>query len=109
VERDRGGGRTIGVRRYSGEVLGISGREKNWVQFSVGDDGLEAFQLWVPICWTALGFVLRVRHYMLRYQLVDTIPPLPIGERVAGQACRVESSLSAHHHQARMVQELGLM
>jgi hypothetical protein len=31
VERDIGGGRTIWVRQYSGEVLGISGWEKNWV------------------------------------------------------------------------------
>jgi hypothetical protein len=36
AERDMGGGRTIGVKQYSGEVLGISGWERNWVLFSVG-------------------------------------------------------------------------
>jgi hypothetical protein len=109
TERDIGGGRTVGVKRYAGEVLGISGWEKNLVRFSVGDGGQEDFQLWAPICWTALGFVLRVRHYMLRYQLVDTIPPPPRENRMEGQERRVEPSLCAYHRQARMVQELEPM
>jgi hypothetical protein len=109
VERDIGGGRTVWVRQYSGEVLGISGWERNWVRFSVGDDGQETFQLWVPISWTALGYVLRARHYMLRYQLVDTLPPPPMDGRKEGQVRRVGSSLSAHHQQARMVQSLELV
>ena len=45
MERDIGGGHIVGVKRYSGEVLGISGWERNWVRFSMGDDGQEAFQL----------------------------------------------------------------
>ena len=31
VERDIWGGRIVGVKQYSGEVLGISGWERNWV------------------------------------------------------------------------------
>jgi hypothetical protein len=31
IERDLGGGQTVGVKRYSGEVLGVNGWEKNWI------------------------------------------------------------------------------
>jgi hypothetical protein len=109
VEGDLGGGHTIRVKRYSGEVLGLCGWERNWVRFSVGDDGQEAFQLWVPICWTALGFVLRARHCMLRYQLADTLLPPPMDGRKQGQVRRVESSLSAHCRQAKMALDLELV
>ena len=107
IGRDLGGGQTVWVKRYSGEVLGISGWEKNWIRFSVGSDGREDFQLWTPVCWTALGFTLRVRHYLLRHQLVDTIPPLPMDIGVEGKERRVESSVRAYHRQAGEVLGLG--
>jgi hypothetical protein len=74
-----------------------------------GDDGQEIFQLWVPIIWTVLRYVLRVRHYMLRYQLVDTLPPPPMDGRKERQVRKVESSLCAHHRQEKMVQSLELL
>jgi len=72
----------------------------------MGDDGQEAFQLWAPIYWTALGYVLHVHHYMLRYQLVDTLPPPPMDGRREGQVRRVGPSLSARRCQTKMIQGL---
>jgi hypothetical protein len=77
-----------------GEELGL--------QFSVGDGGQEDFQLWVPTHWTA--FVLRVHHYMLCYQLVDTIPPPPMENRMEGQERRVESI-----HKSLQIQQYALI
>jgi hypothetical protein len=88
IERDLGGGQTVGVKQYSGEVLGVNGWEKIWIRFSVGSDGQEDFQLWTPICWTTLGFTLRVRHYLLHHQLVDTIPLVGVGHCFAWQGTR---------------------
>ena len=65
VEKVLGEGQTNGVKRYDGEVLRISGLERSWIRFSVGVAGQEGFQLWLPICWTALGFTLCAHHYWL--------------------------------------------
>ena len=44
VEKALGEGHTnIGVKRYDGEVLSISGWERSWIRFSVGVAGQEGF------------------------------------------------------------------
>jgi hypothetical protein len=78
-------------RRYEGEVQSIAGWQKSWVRFHVGG-GEETFQLWVPLAWTAMGFMLRLRHFFLKRQLVDDIPPLPPITRPDQQTRRVTTS-----------------
>jgi hypothetical protein len=70
-------GQVAGKTRYEGEVLCIVGWQKHWVQFSVGNQGGEEFQLWVPVHWTALGVVLCAYHILQRGRLPDSIPSLP--------------------------------
>jgi hypothetical protein len=78
-------------KQYEGEVQSIAGWQKSWVRFHVsGGEG--AFQLWVPLAWTALGFMLRLRHFFLKLQLVDSIPPLPSVTKPSRQTRRVETS-----------------
>ena len=109
VEKVLGGGQTNGVKWYDGKVLSISGWERSWIQFSVGVAGQKGFQLWVPICWTALGFTLRAHHYWLCYWLADTIPPLPKDYGVAAEGWRVESTAHAYHCQVGEVEGLGFL
>ena len=71
------GGQVIGGNHYEGEVLHVVGWQKHWVQFSVGGQGGEEFQLWVPVHWTALGVVLCAYHILQRVRLPDSIPSLP--------------------------------
>jgi hypothetical protein len=65
-------------RLYEGEIQGVVGWQKNWVQFEVMATGREDFHLWVPLEWSALGLVHRVQHFWQRYWLVDNIPPIPV-------------------------------
>ena len=67
---------SAGKYRYEGEVLHIVGWQKHWVQFSVGSQEGDEFHLWVPIHWTALGFLPPTFHVLQKGHLSDSIPSL---------------------------------
>jgi hypothetical protein len=81
---------SAGKYRYEGEVLHIVGWQKQWVWFSMGIQGEEEFHLWVPVHWTALGFLLRALHVLQRGRLPDNIPSLP---KAVGPAFNVSTAV----------------
>jgi hypothetical protein len=86
-------------------TIGVSSWKKSWIQFSVGKHGEEAFQIWVSLDWTALGFMLRLRHFILKRKLVDTIPSLPTVTDPTYQTCRMEESCATYHHFSEEVKD----
>jgi hypothetical protein len=69
--------REAGGFKYEGEVLRIVAWQRHWIRFSMGSQGVEEFQLWVPVHWTAMGFILRALHLLQKGSLPDSIPSLP--------------------------------
>ena len=100
------GGSKGPVSRYEGEVQGIIAWQKYWVKFNVGVKGREMFQLWVPIDWTALGFVLRTRHMLQRHQLMDNIPLPPAITGTLLQTRMTTTSRGERIHMEREVAEV---
>ena len=80
------------VSQYEGEVQGIITWQKYWVKFNVGVKGRDMFQLWVPIDWMALGFVLHTCHMLQHHQLMDSIPLLPAITGTLMQTCMMTTS-----------------
>jgi hypothetical protein len=64
------------------------------------------FQLWVPIDWTALGFVLRTRHMLQRHQLMDNIPLPPAITGTLLQTRMTTTSRGERIHMEREVAEV---
>jgi hypothetical protein len=90
--------------RYEGRVQNVVGWQKHWIRFGVEDArAKDGFQLWVPIDWTALGVVLRLRHMVQRHLLGDTIPLPPTTTEVALQTRMTYTSQGARIRREREV------
>ena len=69
-----------------------------------GGEGSGVFQVWVPLEWTALGFVMCVRHFIQRQGLMDDIPPIPSITNMELRTCQTETTV---HEVIRRLREGG--